>query len=132
MKVILLDNIKGVGFKDQIIDANDGYARNFLIPKGKAIEANTANLAKLKSKQDSNAYKKSVEKQEAEARDREREQHKFVDDVMEVGQRVFHEQMGIGHITDVMNVGESIMYTIDFGKLGKKAMDASYAKLKKF
>ena len=74
----------------------------------------------------------AAEKQEAEARDREREQHKFVDDVMEVGQRVFHEQMGIGHITDVMNVGESIMYTIDFGKLGKKAMDASYAKLKKF
>jgi DNA helicase-2/ATP-dependent DNA helicase PcrA len=74
----------------------------------------------------------AAEKQEAEARDREREQSKFIDDVMEVGQRVFHEQMGIGHITDVMNVGESIMYTIDFGKLGKKAMDASYAKLKKF
>jgi hypothetical protein len=31
-----------------------------------------------------------------------------------------------------MNVGDSVMYTIDFGKLGKKAMDASYAKLKKF
>ena len=74
----------------------------------------------------------AAEKQEAEAREKEREQNKFVDDVMEVGQRVFHEQMGIGHITDVMNVGESIMYTIDFGKLGKKAMDASYAKLKKF
>ena len=74
----------------------------------------------------------AAEKQEAEAREKEREQNKFVDDVMEVGQRVFHEQMGIGHIIDVMNVGESIMYTIDFGKLGKKAMDASYAKLKKF
>lgn len=74
----------------------------------------------------------AAEKQEAEAREKEREQNKFIDDVMEVGQRVFHEQMGIGHITDVMNVGESIMYTIDFGKLGKKAMDASYAKLKKF
>ena len=66
MKVILLDNIKGVGYKDQIIEANDGYARNFLIPKGKAVEANNANLAKLKAKQDSHAYKKSVEKQEAE------------------------------------------------------------------
>ena len=74
----------------------------------------------------------AAEKQEAEAREKEREQNKFVDDVMKVGQRVFHEQMGIGHITDVMNIGESIMYTIDFGKLGKKAMDASYAKLKKF
>ena len=35
-------------------------------------------------------------------------------------------------VEDVMNIGDSVMYTIDFGKLGKKAMDASYAKLKKF
>jgi len=54
-----------------------------------------------------------------------------ITDVMPVGQRVFHSQMGIGHITDVMQLGESVMYTIDFGKLGKKAMDAAYAKLKK-
>lgn len=69
---------------------------------------------------------------EAEQKEREREQSKFVDDTFAVGQRVFHDKMGIGHITDVMNIGESVMYTIDFGKLGKKAMDAAYAKLKKF
>lgn len=69
---------------------------------------------------------------EAEQKEREREQSRFVEDIFEVGQRVFHDKMGIGHITDVMNVGDSVMYTIDFGKLGKKAMDASYAKLKKF
>ena len=56
----------------------------------------------------------------------------FVEDVFAVGQRVFHEKMGIGHITDVTQIGESYMYTVDFGKAGKKAMDASYAKLKKF
>lgn len=66
MKVILLDNIKGVGKKDEIINANDGYARNFLLPKKLAVEANTSNLAKLKSKQDSNAFKKSEDKKEAE------------------------------------------------------------------
>lgn len=49
-----------------------------------------------------------------------------------VGERVFHEKLGVGHITDVIQIGESTMYTIDFGKLGKKAMDASYAHLKKF
>ena len=49
-----------------------------------------------------------------------------------VGERVFHEELGIGHITDVIQIGESTMYTIDFGKLGKKAMDAAYAHLKKF
>lgn len=65
MKVILLDNVKGVGKKDEIINANDGYARNFLIPKKLAVEANNSNLAKLKSKQDSNAFKKGEEKKEA-------------------------------------------------------------------
>lgn len=56
----------------------------------------------------------------------------ILDEVFEVGQRVFHGQMGIGHITDVTTLGESIMYTVDFGAKGKKAMDAAYAKLKKF
>lgn len=76
--------------------------------------------------------KLEAERKKAEERELERKQSKFVDDIYEIGQRVFHEQMGVGHITDVMNVGDSVMYTIDFGKLGKKAMDAAYAKLKKF
>lgn len=49
-----------------------------------------------------------------------------------VGERVFHEKLGIGHITEVLQMGESTIYSIDFGKLGKKAMDAAYANLKKF
>ena len=49
-----------------------------------------------------------------------------------VGERVFHEKLGIGHITDVIQIGDSTMYTIDFGKLRKKALDAAYAHLKKF
>lgn len=65
MKVILLDNIKGVGKKDQIINASDGYARNFLFPKKLAIEANNENLAKLKSQNESKAFKKETEKNEA-------------------------------------------------------------------
>ena len=66
MKVILLDNIKGVGKKDEIINASDGYARNFLLPKKLAVEANSANMSKLKAKQDSNQYRKNVEKEEAQ------------------------------------------------------------------
>ncbi len=65
MKVILLDNVKGVGKKDEIINANDGYARNFLLPKKLAVEANNSNLSKLKAKQDSNAFKKEEEKKAA-------------------------------------------------------------------
>lgn len=66
MKVILLDNIKGVGKKDEIINASDGYARNFLLPKKLAVEANSTNMSKLKAKQDSNQYRKNVEKEEAQ------------------------------------------------------------------
>ena len=66
MKVILKTDIKGVGKKDQIINASDGYARNFLFPKNLAVEANAENMSKLKAKQDSNAFKKSQEKEEAE------------------------------------------------------------------
>ena len=66
MKVILLNDIKGVGKKDQIIEAIDGYARNYLIPKKLAVEANNDNMNKLKAKQDSNKYKKDMERKEAE------------------------------------------------------------------
>ena len=65
MKVILKADIKGVGKKDQIINASDGYARNYLFPKNLAVEANNENMTKLKAKQDSNAYRKSQEKEEA-------------------------------------------------------------------
>ena len=65
MKVILLSDIKGVGKKDQIINASDGYARNFLFPKKLAVEANNENLAKLKSKNESKAFKKETEIAEA-------------------------------------------------------------------
>ncbi len=66
MKVILLDNIKGVGKKDEVINASDGYARNFLFPKKLAVEANAENMSKLKNKQDSAKHKKDVEKEKAE------------------------------------------------------------------
>ena len=48
MKVILTQDVKGVGKKDQILEVNDGYARNFLIPKKLGVQASTANLALLK------------------------------------------------------------------------------------
>lgn len=65
MKVILQADIKGVGKKDQVIEASDGYARNYLFPKKLAIEANAENMNEWKAKQNSQAYKKSQEKEEA-------------------------------------------------------------------
>ncbi len=52
--------------------------------------------------------------------------------VFNEGERVFHDKLGIGHIKEVTQIGDSMMYTIDFGRQGIKAMDAAYAKLKKF
>ena len=66
MKVILLDNIKGVGKKDEVINAADGYARNYLFPKKLAVEANAENMSKLNNKKESASYKKDVERQSAE------------------------------------------------------------------
>lgn len=65
MKVILKSDIKGVGKKDQVINASDGYARNFLFPKNLAVEANAENMSKLKAKQDSANFRKGQEKEEA-------------------------------------------------------------------
>ena len=65
MKVILMQDIKGVGKKDEVINASDGYARNYLFPKKLAIEATKDNLVKLKAKQDSNQHKKDLEKAKA-------------------------------------------------------------------
>ncbi|MCI9063246.1 MAG: 50S ribosomal protein L9 [Clostridia bacterium] len=66
MKVILKENIKSIGKKDEIKNVSDGYARNFLFAKDLAVEATPANLAKLKTKKDSEQYKKDVEKEEAQ------------------------------------------------------------------
>jgi len=66
MKVILLDNIKGVGKKDEVINASDGYARNYLFPKKLAVEANVENMSKLNSKKQADNYKKDMDKKTAE------------------------------------------------------------------
>ena len=65
MKVILKDNIKGVGKKNEVINASDGYARNFLFPKNLAVEATAENMNKLNSQNEAKQYKKDVEKEKA-------------------------------------------------------------------
>ena len=60
MKVILLQDIKSVGKKGQILDASDGYARNFLLPKKLAVIADAANMNELKTKQEANKYKRDM------------------------------------------------------------------------
>lgn len=66
MKVIFIKDLKGQGKAGEQKNISDGYAKNFLIPKGYAVEANSANLNDLKGKNDSQAYKKEQELKHAE------------------------------------------------------------------
>ncbi len=65
MKVILKQDIKGVGKKDQVINAADGYARNYLFPKNLAVPADDGNMNNLKSKNESVAFRKGEDLKEA-------------------------------------------------------------------
>ncbi len=65
MKVILLGDVRGTGNKGDVKEVSDGYAKNFLIPKGLAKEANAKSLSELENEKASCARKKELEKQEA-------------------------------------------------------------------
>ena len=66
MKLILLEDVKGVGKKGDIVNKNDGYAINFLIPNKMAVEATNANLNDLELKKKSEAKRKKEELEEAQ------------------------------------------------------------------
>lgn len=61
MKVILKQDVKGLGKKDEIVNASDGYAKNYLIPRGIAVEATSGNVNETINKQKALADKKQRE-----------------------------------------------------------------------
>ena len=65
MKVILTQDVKSQGKKDQIIEVSDGYARNFLFPKKLAIPADAKAVNEAKNKEASRLHKIEVERQQA-------------------------------------------------------------------
>lgn len=65
MKVILLQDVPKVGKKDQVLDAKEGYARNYLFPKKLAIEATPANMKELQRQEKIRAEKAATLKAEA-------------------------------------------------------------------
>lgn len=67
MKVILLQDVKNVGKKNDVVDVAEGYGRNFLIPRGLAMEATAANM-KQRDQQQKRAAKREA-REEAEARE---------------------------------------------------------------
>ena len=66
MQVILTQDVKGQGKKGQMVNVSDGYARNFLLPKGLATEATKSNINELKGKKESLEYKIKTETEEAQ------------------------------------------------------------------
>ncbi|KAJ50040.1 large subunit ribosomal protein L9 [Clostridium tetanomorphum] len=66
MKVILLSDVKNVGKKGDVVNASDGYARNFLFPRKLAIEANDSNMHILNNKKQAERRQKLAEIEEAQ------------------------------------------------------------------
>ena len=65
MKVILLQDVKSQGKKDQVIEVSEGYARNFLFPKKLAAPADTKAVTDAKNRKDSEKHRVELEKQSA-------------------------------------------------------------------
>ena len=62
MKVILIEDVKGKGKKDQVLEVSDGYARNYLFKNKLAIAADAKAMNELKMKQDAKQHKHDLEK----------------------------------------------------------------------
>ena len=67
MKVILLEDVRGKGKKGDVVNVSDGYAKNFLLPKKLAVEANAVNMNVLEGQRASKQHKRDME--EAAARE---------------------------------------------------------------
>ncbi len=65
MKLILKQDVKGTGKKGELVNVSDGYGRNYLLPRGLAVEANAQAMGEMKAKQEAAAHKIEMEKQAA-------------------------------------------------------------------
>ena len=65
MKVVLKADVKGTGKKDQMVEVSDGYARNFLLPRGLAVAANAAAVNEVKTKESAKRHHAEVELEQA-------------------------------------------------------------------
>lgn len=66
MKVILKEDVRGQGKKGQLVNVSDGYARNFLLPRGLAVEADAQAMNDLKNKEEAARHHAEMEKQAAQ------------------------------------------------------------------
>ena len=92
MEIILLEDVKSLGKKGEIVKVNDGYARNCILPKKLGVEATKKNLAELKGQQRSDAKKAQEILEEAQALSKELEKS-TVEVKMKVGEGGRHLEL---------------------------------------
>ena len=130
------------------IAPTNSFGKGFVAPqKRKAIVIkNESNIAKREEKKaqdeekiqkllEDNPIKRMLEEKKAKEKalmDSKAVEKPQISAKFIVGDRVFHSKFGIGNIQEVKDVAGSLMYIIDFGSQGQKALDASFASLKKF
>ena len=61
MKVVLLQDVKGLGKKGELVNTSDGYARNFLFPRKLAMEANSQAMSELKNREAAEKHRIDME-----------------------------------------------------------------------
>ncbi len=97
MKVILTENMATLGPAGTVVEVAKGYARNFLIPQGKAMEATPGNLARVQ------ALKTKAAQTEAQAEEAARAQAALLEGtVINIAQRVGEEERLYGSVTAAM------------------------------
>jgi DNA helicase-2/ATP-dependent DNA helicase PcrA len=109
---------------DKPVAVADSFGKNFASPKTEQQAQQAKSSVQLieKPQDEKNT---AVQKQETTPPQEKTE-------LLKAGDRVFHEKFGMGNIEQIIEVGVSGMYVVNFGKQGKKALDIDYAKLKKF
>jgi len=93
----------------------------------KPVEPKKSNTTKTGPQLPDNLKALLEKKKEAAAAPKKVETDSFKE-----GDRVFHEKYGIGTISEVLEMGQDIVYSVNFGKNGTKPLDAKYSRLKKF
>lgn len=102
--------------------------------EAKKEEKRVSDDEKIKKLLEDNPIKRMLEEKRAkeQAQNNIKPQPFDTQQTFKSGDRVFHSKFGMGHIQEVKNISGSDMYIIDFGNQGQKALDASFANLKKF
>jgi DNA helicase-2/ATP-dependent DNA helicase PcrA len=136
-------DFKPSGFKESSLqnDYSKGFGSNFVAPKYKKSEETKTHKAEAR-------HSKPIEQKKPERvvsgpqlpdnlkhllKKKEAPKPQKVElNIFKEGDRVFHEKYGIGTISEVITMGQDVMYSVDFGKLGKKPLDARISRLKKF